>query len=283
MDDSPLPAAIREQWPWRPRFARVNGWRMHYVDEGIGDPVVLLHGNPTWGFLYRDFVEPLTRAGHPCCHPRHDRVRPLGKAGSGGGAQPRRAHREPDGAAARARPSAGNPRLSRLGWADRAWLRLVEPRPRGRTRRHEYLGLAAAARRVPHADLPVADDACAARRPLPSRPPQRARRAWYLPLCCRPRKVPGARATSIRMGVVDSIAPASGSQFPPRPRRCRSLQQTAASIRSSGSSRCWSARLSRRSMCGSRRKVLPTSAERSALVSTKGHGSAQSSPLRKWS
>jgi pimeloyl-ACP methyl ester carboxylesterase len=63
MDDSLLPVSIREQWPWRPRFARVNGWRMHYVDEGTGDPVVLLHGNPTWGFLYRDFVEPLTRAG----------------------------------------------------------------------------------------------------------------------------------------------------------------------------------------------------------------------------
>jgi haloalkane dehalogenase len=64
MDDSPLPASIRKQWPWRPRFARVNGWRMHYVDEGTGNPVVLLHGNPTWGFLYRDFVEPLTRAGY---------------------------------------------------------------------------------------------------------------------------------------------------------------------------------------------------------------------------
>jgi haloalkane dehalogenase len=64
MDDNPLPAIIREQWPWRPRFARVNGWRMHYIDEGTGTPVVLLHGNPTWGFLYRDFVEPLTRAGH---------------------------------------------------------------------------------------------------------------------------------------------------------------------------------------------------------------------------
>ena len=59
-----LPDTIRAQWPWRPRFARVNGWRMHYVDEGRGDPVVLLHGNPTWGFLYRDFVAPLTQAGH---------------------------------------------------------------------------------------------------------------------------------------------------------------------------------------------------------------------------
>ena len=64
MYDSPVPVSIREQWPWQPRFARVNGWRMHYVDEGTGDPVVLLHGNPTWGFLYRDFDERLTRAGH---------------------------------------------------------------------------------------------------------------------------------------------------------------------------------------------------------------------------
>ena len=36
---------------------------MAYVDEGDADapPVLLLHGNPTWGFLYRDFVEPLRR------------------------------------------------------------------------------------------------------------------------------------------------------------------------------------------------------------------------------
>lgn len=59
-----LPEAIRAQWPYQPRYARVNGWRMHYVDEGSGDPVVLLHGNPTWGFLYRDFVAPLTASGH---------------------------------------------------------------------------------------------------------------------------------------------------------------------------------------------------------------------------
>ena len=59
-----LPAHIRQQWPYPPRHARVNGWRMHYVDEGSGDPVVLLHGNPTWGFLYREFVAPLTTAGY---------------------------------------------------------------------------------------------------------------------------------------------------------------------------------------------------------------------------
>jgi pimeloyl-ACP methyl ester carboxylesterase len=58
-----LPDALRSLWPYRPQFARVNGWRMHYVDEGAGDPLVLLHGNPTWGFLYRDFIKPLTQAG----------------------------------------------------------------------------------------------------------------------------------------------------------------------------------------------------------------------------
>ena len=59
-------AALRfthEVWPYEPKFKQVNGWRMHYVDEGIGDPVVLLHGNPAWGFLYRKFIKPLTAAG----------------------------------------------------------------------------------------------------------------------------------------------------------------------------------------------------------------------------
>jgi len=62
-DGLDLPAFIRDKWPYAPRFARVNGWRMHYVDEGKGDPVVLLHGNPTWGFLYRDVIGPIVKSG----------------------------------------------------------------------------------------------------------------------------------------------------------------------------------------------------------------------------
>jgi haloalkane dehalogenase len=58
-----LSAELRAQWPYAPRYAQVNGWRMHYVDEGAGDPVVLLHGNPTWGFLYREVIGPLVRSG----------------------------------------------------------------------------------------------------------------------------------------------------------------------------------------------------------------------------
>jgi haloalkane dehalogenase len=47
-------------FPFRPRFASIGEHQMHYVDEGSGDPIVLLHGNPTWGFLYRRFVRPLS-------------------------------------------------------------------------------------------------------------------------------------------------------------------------------------------------------------------------------
>jgi haloalkane dehalogenase len=43
-----------------PPVCTLNGWRMHYVDEG--DPVLLLHGNQTWGFLYRDVMGPLVQS-----------------------------------------------------------------------------------------------------------------------------------------------------------------------------------------------------------------------------
>jgi haloalkane dehalogenase len=43
-------------------FDAVDG-RMHYVDEGSGTPVVLIHGTPTWSFLYRDLIARLAR-----CH-----------------------------------------------------------------------------------------------------------------------------------------------------------------------------------------------------------------------
>jgi len=61
--ENTLPEAIRALWTYRPRYANVNGWRMHYIDEGEGDPVVLLHGNPTWGLLYREMVSLLVRSG----------------------------------------------------------------------------------------------------------------------------------------------------------------------------------------------------------------------------
>src|SRR6185312_17329601 len=57
-----LPAEIARHFPFESRFMRINGHRMHYVDEGEGDPVLLLHGNPTWSFLYRKFIPAIVAA-----------------------------------------------------------------------------------------------------------------------------------------------------------------------------------------------------------------------------
>lgn len=46
---------------FKPNFKEINGFNMHYVDEGKGDPIVLLHGEPTWGYLYRKFIPVLSK------------------------------------------------------------------------------------------------------------------------------------------------------------------------------------------------------------------------------
>jgi haloalkane dehalogenase len=43
-------------YPFQSRFLEVNGLRYHYLDEGTGDTLVLLHGNPTWSFYFRNLV-----------------------------------------------------------------------------------------------------------------------------------------------------------------------------------------------------------------------------------
>jgi pimeloyl-ACP methyl ester carboxylesterase len=62
----PLDWGFGGLWPYEPRWFQSADGRMHYIDEGPreGRPVVLLHGNPTWGFLYRNFVGPLADAGY---------------------------------------------------------------------------------------------------------------------------------------------------------------------------------------------------------------------------
>lgn len=57
-------------WPFSPRYFDGNGFRMHYIDEGNGDPIVCLHGEPTWGYLYRHFIPPLS-ATHRVIVPDH--------------------------------------------------------------------------------------------------------------------------------------------------------------------------------------------------------------------
>ncbi|HVE04642.1 MAG TPA: alpha/beta fold hydrolase [Rhizomicrobium sp.] len=66
LETPPKPDWLKSMFPWEQKSLAVNGRRMAYVDEGgrAAPIVLLLHGNPTWGFLYRDFVEPLKTQGY---------------------------------------------------------------------------------------------------------------------------------------------------------------------------------------------------------------------------
>jgi len=65
------PEWLAEMFPWEQKSLQVNGRNMAYIDEGDANavPVLLLSGNPTWGFLYRDFIPILTDAGYRAIAP----------------------------------------------------------------------------------------------------------------------------------------------------------------------------------------------------------------------
>jgi haloalkane dehalogenase len=56
-------AEISPDYPFAARYARVLGSRMHYVEAGAGAPIVLLHGNPTWSYIWRNVIPHLTAHG----------------------------------------------------------------------------------------------------------------------------------------------------------------------------------------------------------------------------
>src|SRR2546428_4773965 len=49
----------RAEYPFADRWLERGGSALHYVDEGAGPPVGMLHGNPTWSFLYRNVIKQL--------------------------------------------------------------------------------------------------------------------------------------------------------------------------------------------------------------------------------
>lgn len=65
------PGWLAEIFPYEQKAAQVNGRTMAYVEVGPEDgrPVLLLSGNPTWGFLYREFFGPLSVAGYRAIAP----------------------------------------------------------------------------------------------------------------------------------------------------------------------------------------------------------------------
>lgn len=70
-EDLALPPSFAALYPFSGRRSFDTGvGRMHYLDEGTGHPVVMVHGNPSWSFLYRDLVLRL-RVRHRCIVPDH--------------------------------------------------------------------------------------------------------------------------------------------------------------------------------------------------------------------
>lgn len=56
------------EFPYRPHYVEVNGLRVHYLDEGSGEVLLCLHGEPSWSYLYRRMI--------PVLSPRHRIVAP---------------------------------------------------------------------------------------------------------------------------------------------------------------------------------------------------------------
>ena len=57
-------------YPFTSHWLERNGLRQHYLDEGEGAPVLMVHGNPTWSYYYRHLVLAL-RGTHRCIVPDH--------------------------------------------------------------------------------------------------------------------------------------------------------------------------------------------------------------------
>jgi len=46
-------------WPFTPNFCDAAGFSQHFIDIGQGEVIICLHGEPTWGYLYRKMIPPL--------------------------------------------------------------------------------------------------------------------------------------------------------------------------------------------------------------------------------
>lgn len=56
-------------FPFVPRYRDFEGLRLAHLDEGEGPPVLFLHGEPTWSFLWRKVIPPVRDAGYRCVAP----------------------------------------------------------------------------------------------------------------------------------------------------------------------------------------------------------------------
>lgn len=60
----------RNEYPFESHYFQTSAGKLHYVDEGEGQPVVMVHGNPAWSFLYRKLIKQLS-PHYRCIAPDH--------------------------------------------------------------------------------------------------------------------------------------------------------------------------------------------------------------------
>ena len=205
---------------------------MHFVEEGAGDPVLLLHGEPTWAFLYRKMIPPLA-ARRTCGRARLLRLRPLGQADPDRGLLLRLPLHLDRAARGRARSSGRDGRRAGLGRPDRpaARRRAARTRRAARSPEHRHRRRPRAVARV--ASLPRVHPACRhGARAGPARPDlmrvgPRGRRRRGVQRALPDPRVEGGRARVPRAGS-DRARPSERRKDARGARRARALGEAGA-------------------------------------------------------
>jgi haloalkane dehalogenase len=52
-----IPSELKQEYPFSSHFSSMKNHKLHYIDEGSGDAILMVHGNPTWSFFYRNLAK----------------------------------------------------------------------------------------------------------------------------------------------------------------------------------------------------------------------------------
>ena len=59
-----------KEYPFKSNFFKTSIGRLHYVDEGKGEPIIFVHGNPAWSFEFRNLIKEFSKTNR-CIAPDH--------------------------------------------------------------------------------------------------------------------------------------------------------------------------------------------------------------------
>ncbi len=54
---------ISPDYPFKSKYITVHGSKMHYIEQGEGQVFLFIHGNPTWSYLWRNIIPPVSEYG----------------------------------------------------------------------------------------------------------------------------------------------------------------------------------------------------------------------------